>query len=139
MPRRLDQIAQGSPEAYAWAERMKKARESRKRDIRALGRQREKEFFGAARNPQKARRVRKTAPKRYGENPIAIVGNPPKSVFARVEGVLYNRIVEIRAQKTGWKKGFYKHPFETDVQLLALDNGDLLVHSVHGYPLWENH
>lgn len=180
----------GSPEAYAWAERM---RAIRKR-IRKAGRKTERMFFkkgklkkfggmelsvnpgaqwheqeeqaarkarreakeipektfysgvesahrisaGAARkmgmNPRKTRRIRK--------NPIAIygLGNPGNRISAKIEGVIYNRVIEVRAQKTGaWRPGFYRHPFakRTQVCMLALDNGDILLHSKSGKRLWE--
>jgi hypothetical protein len=70
--------------------------------------------------------------KDYGEN-------PPRSVHANIEGIIYNRCIEIRAEKTGYKKGFYKHPFSrgSQVCIYALDNGDLLVHSKAGVKLWQ--
>lgn len=79
------------------------------------------------------------------ENPITVVGlanpqeNPPRSVNANIEGIIYNRCIEIRAEKTGYKKGYYKHPFSrgSQVCIYALDNGDLLVHSKAGVKLWQ--
>lgn len=85
------------------------------------------------------------------ENPVAVFGvgnpgkrkkvqkNPPGTVSARVMGVIYHHCMEIRAEKTGWKPGFYRHPFKrrSGVQILALDNGDLLIHSTKGVKLWE--
>lgn len=76
------------------------------------------------------------------ENPIAIfgLGNPPKSIKANVEGVVYNRCLEVRAEKTGkFQKGLWRHPFskKSQVQILALDNGDLLLHSTRGVKLWK--
>lgn len=58
---------------------------------------------------------------------------------AKVEGVIYNRVIEIKAQKTSWEKGYYRHPFgrKSKAQILALDNGDLLIHSTNGTPLWD--
>lgn len=77
-------------------------------------------------------------------DPKAICGaalNPPRSVRARVAGVVYNDVHEVRAEKTAHPrlKGRYKHPFKraSGVKLLALDNGDLLLHSTRGKPLWE--
>lgn len=74
------------------------------------------------------------------KNPITLVGNPPKSIHANVMGILYKRVLEIRAEKTspGPHQGLWYHPFgrNSDVQLLALDNGDLLVHSKAGKKLW---
>jgi hypothetical protein len=72
-------------------------------------------------------------------NPITLVGNPPKRITANVAGVLYNRCLEIRAEKTlGRHKGLWYHPFkrDSDVQILALDTGDLLIHSRSGKFLW---
>lgn len=65
--------------------------------------------------------------------------NPPRSISANIEGIIYNRCIEIRAEKTGYKKGFYKHPFSrgSQVCIYALDNGDLLVHSKAGMKLWQ--
>lgn len=80
------------------------------------------------------------------KNPITLVGNPrdrhnpPKRIMASVAGVLYNRCLEIRAEKTlGRHKGLWYHPFkkESEVQILALDTGDLLIHSRNGKFLWK--
>jgi hypothetical protein len=74
------------------------------------------------------------------KNPITLVGNPPQTVRARVEGVLYHRVVEIQAEKVGGPdKGLWYHPFsqQADVCILALDTGDLLVHSKAGKRLWK--
>ena len=84
-------------------------------------------------------------PARMKNNPITLVGlaNPQgktrRSVNANIEGIVYNRCIEIRAEKTGYKKGFYKHPFSkgSQVCIYALDNGDLLVHSKAGVKLWQ--
>lgn len=73
------------------------------------------------------------------KNPITIVGNPPKRIRSTVAGVMYNKVWEIQAEKTGdTHKGFWYHPFKakSDVQMLALDNGDLLIHSQAGHKLW---
>lgn len=78
-------------------------------------------------------------------NPLAVFlpGNPNpgpmKEIRAKVAGVVYNRVREVRAEKTAHPelKGLYKHPFKKGVQQLALDNGDLLLHSTTGKPLWE--
>lgn len=103
------------------------AKKSRK--IRKAGKKTELEFFG------------KGGPLEVKENPITVVGlaNPPHSVNANIEGVIYNRCIEIRAEKTGYKKGYYKHPFSrgSQVCIYALDNGDLLVHSKAGVKLWQ--
>ena len=81
---------------------------------------------------------KKTRPRK---NPLAVfgIGNPPRSVHATVEGVVYSRCLEIRAEKTKFKPGLYRHPFsrKAGVQILALDTGDLLVHSTRGVNLWE--
>jgi len=118
----------GSPEAFAWARIMKKARQ-----IRRSGRKAEKAFFG------------KGGPLEVKGNPITVVGlanpqdNPSRSVHANIEGIIYNRCIEIRAEKTGYKKGFYKHPFShgSQVCIYGLDNGDLLIHSKAGVKLWQ--
>lgn len=81
----------------------------------------------------------------FQKNPITVVGlanpqdNPPRSVSANIEGIIYNRCIEIRAEKTGYKAGFYKHPFSkgSQVCIYALSNGDLLVHSKAGVKLWQ--
>lgn len=59
-------------------------------------------------------------------------------ISAKIEGVVYNRCLEIRAEKTTHKPGYYRHPFSrrSGVQILALDNGDLLIHSTRGIALW---
>jgi hypothetical protein len=75
------------------------------------------------------------------KNPITVVGNPSQRVSATVAGVLYNRCVEIRAEKTsaGPLRGLYYHPFSrrSKVCVLALDNGDILIHSQAGEKLWK--
>ena len=99
--------------------------------IREAGLKAEREFFG------------KGGALEVKDNPITVVGllnpYPPRSVSANIEGVVYNRCIEIRAEKTGYKKGFYKHPFSrgSQVCIYALDNGDLLVHSKAGVKLWQ--
>ncbi len=88
-----------------------------------------------------ARRLGMNRPGRVRRNPIGVfaLANPPASVRANIEGVIYSRCLEIRAEKTKFKPGLYKHPFNRDsgVQVLALDNGDLLIHSTRGVNLWE--
>lgn len=78
---------------------------------------------------------------RHRKNPLAVfsLGNPPKRINATVAGVVYSRCLEIRAEKLVHNKGLYKHPFsrKSGVQILALDNGDLLIHSTRGVNLWE--
>lgn len=75
------------------------------------------------------------------ENPITVIGNPPDEVRANVAGVMYNRVHEVQAEKTGAHKhkGFWYHPFKgkSDVQMLALDSGDILLHSKAGKKLWK--
>lgn len=85
-----------------------------------------------------AHRQSETKARTLHMNPIAVFGNPGSTVKARVEGVVYNRLIEIRAEKTTHKPGFYRHPFHksTRAQILALDNGDLLIHSMSGKRLW---
>lgn len=77
-------------------------------------------------------------------SPEAICGaalneNPPDHISANIQGIIYHRCLEIRAEKTGWKPGLYRHPFSrrSGVQVLALDNGDILIHSAHGKRLWK--
>lgn len=79
---------------------------------------------------------------RPNKNPLAIygLGNPGSPVKARVAGVIYNRVHEVRAEKTGgFKPGLYRHPFtkRSKVCMLALDNGDILIHSQTGARLWK--
>jgi len=124
----MKRFEKGSPEAFAWSRKMKKARK-----VRRAGKIAERAFFG------------KGGPLEVKENPITIVGlanpqkNPPHSINANIEGIIYNRCIEIRAEKTGYKAGFYKHPFSrgSKVCILALDNGDLLIHSKAGVKLWQ--
>ena len=74
-------------------------------------------------------------------NPLAVfgVGNPPKRLNTGIAGVVYSRCLEIRAEKLKYKPGLYRHPFSksSGVQVLALDNGDMLVHSTRGVNLWK--
>ena len=88
-------------------------------------------------NPRKERTIRP----RHSKNPLAVFGfpNPPKSVNVSVAGILYSRCLEIRAEKLKYKPGLYKHPFtrKAGVQILALDSGDLLVHSTRKVNLWK--
>lgn len=148
MPRVI--LRKGSPEAIAWAAKMQAAREKKKIAIRALGKKREREFFGAERNPGKphgkfARCVKKVSRKVLpkGSDPKKICGaalnNPPNVINAGIAGVIYNRCVEIRAEKTMYERGYYKHPFArtSKVCVLALDNGDILIHSKAGINLWK--
>lgn len=76
-------------------------------------------------------------------NPIAIyglTGNPRMNghVNAKISGLIYNRVIEVKAQKTAFKPGYYRHPFsrQNQVKLFGLDNGDLLLHSTAGVRLW---
>jgi hypothetical protein len=89
----------------------------------------------------KARALKRESINFVRRNPIAVfgLGNPPNEVRAKVSGIVYNRCLEVRAEKTGsFKRGLWKHPFlkDSQVQVLALDNGDLLLHSVAGVRLW---
>lgn len=89
----------------------------------------------------------------HTRNPLAVygLGNPKKRripsrvngrVNTSVAGILYHRCLEVRAEKTvggpGFTPGLYRHPFarNSGVQILALDNGDLLLHSTRGKRLW---
>ncbi len=75
------------------------------------------------------------------KNPLAVftLGNPPTRINTGIAGIVYNICHEIRAEKTGFKKGLYRHPFsrKSGVQILALDNGDLLIHSTAKVRLWK--
>lgn len=67
--------------------------------------------------------------------------NPPKRIRADVAGVMYNRVWEVQAEKTGdhEHKGLWYHPYKgkSQVQMLALDSGDILLHSKAGKKLWK--
>lgn len=67
---------------------------------------------------------------KYLKNPLAVY-NPPS-----VAGIIYNKAIEIRAQKTDRLAGRYRHVFGPNVKILGLDNGDVLLHHVKGKPLW---
>lgn len=76
------------------------------------------------------------------KNPLAVftVGNPPHEIRAKVKGVIYKRCIQVKAEKTGkFQKGFWQHEFDaaSEVCILALDNGDILLHSQRGIRLWE--
>jgi hypothetical protein len=97
---------------------------------------------GAARALKMNReRVIPSRRRRTNHNPLAVFGvaNPPKRISTGIAGIVYGRCLEIRAEKLKFKPGLYKHPFsrKAGVQILALDNGDLLVHSTRGVNLWE--
>jgi len=65
------------------------------------------------------------------KNPIAIY-NPSK-----VAGTIYNNAIEIKAQKTGGPlKGHYKHVFGSNVRILGLTDGTVLLQHKNGKPLW---
>ncbi len=65
------------------------------------------------------------------KNPIAIY-NPSK-----VAGTIYNNAIEIKAQKTGGPlKGHYKHVFGSNVRILGLTDGTVLLQHKDGKPLW---
>lgn len=145
-------LRKGSPEAIAWAVKMQAAREKKKKSIRELGKHREIQHFGEMRkNPKKphgkfVRCVKAVQKKKLpkGSSPQAICGaalrkNPPHGINAGIAGVIYNRCVEIRAEKTTYEPGYYRHPFsrKAKVCVLALDNGDILIHSKAGVNLWK--
>ena len=83
----------------------------------------------------------KRPPGIYGSTRITPKQNPAHRINTSIAGVLYNRCVEIRAEKTSAKglKGLYYHPFleRSKVCVLALDNGDILIHSKAGEKLWK--
>lgn len=145
----------GSKEAFEWARRMQEARRNGpKRNPGAAYHEAEavSEEVTERRAAKKGKVTQaafhrgKAAAHRQSEakarelkmNPIAVFGNPGQRVNARVEGVVYNRCIEIRAEKTSHKPGLYRHPFakKSRVRILALDNGSLLVHSMVGERLW---
>ena len=71
--------------------------------------------------------------------PRPYTANPPKEFCAGIEGTIYNVVKEIRAEKTRYLPGLYKHPFSkrSKVKMLALDTGDILIHSQAGENLWK--
>jgi len=90
----------------------------------------------------KARALKSESRNFVRRNPLAVfsLGNPPDRINTKIAGVVYNRCLEVRAEKTGtFSRGLWKHPFSkrSQVQILALDNGDLLLHSVVGIRLWK--
>jgi len=69
--------------------------------------------------------------KKVKKNPIAVF-NPPD-----VAGTIYNNAIEIKAQKTGGPlKGHYKHVFGSNVRILGLTDGTVLLQHKDGKPLW---
>lgn len=86
-------------------------------------------------------RTRSGAFRTARNNPLAVftLGNPPQRINVGIAGIVYNRCLEIRAEKTGYKKGLYRHPFsrKSEVRIFALDNGDLLIHSTRNVRLWK--
>ena len=145
----------GSKEAFEWARRMQEARrkgakrnpgaayheaeavaeEATERRAAKKGKVTQAAFH---RGKAVAHRQSESKARELKMNPIAVFGNPGQRVNARVEGVVYNRCIEIRAEKTSHKPGLYRHPFakKSRVRILALDNGSLLVHSMVGERLW---
>ena len=71
-------------------------------------------------------------------NPIAVFGNPGSHVQAKIEGIIYSRCIEIRAEKTHHKPGLYRHPFnkKSRAVIFGLDNGSILIQSMNGTRLW---
>jgi len=145
----------GSPEAFAWARRMQAARrkgvkrnpgavyheaeavaeEATERRAARKGKVTQAAFH---RGKAAAHRQSEAKARELHMNPIAVFGNPGQRISAKVEGVIYNRCIEIRAEKTTHKPGYYRHPFnkKSRVEILALDNGALLIHSRAGERLW---
>lgn len=145
----------GSPEAFAWARRMQAVRkktvqrnpgaayheaeavaeEATERRAAHKGKVTQAAFH---RGKAAAHRQSEAKARELHMNPIAVFGNPGKEIRAKVAGVIYNRCIEIRAEKTVHKPGFYRHPFhkKSRVEILALDNGALLIHSKAGERLW---
>lgn len=119
-----------NPDA-AWHSDAAKAAEKRVRSaISSLEKVLYKGMQVAHEDSARAAKVYKTKD-RVKKNPIAIY-NPPE-----VAGVIYKNAIEIRAEKMGGKlKGFYKHAFGPNVQILGLTNGDVLLHHKHGKRLW---
>ncbi len=95
----------------------------------------EKAFFAGVEAAHKtsgsAARKMGMNPKKVKKNPIAIY-NPSK-----VAGTIYNNAIEIKAQKTGGPlKGHYKHVFGSNVRILGLTDGTVLLQHKDGKPLW---
>lgn len=64
----------------------------------------------------------------------SIRNNPPAP---KVAGTIYNNAIEIKAQKTGGPlKGHYKHVFGSNVRILGLTDGTVLLQHKEGKPLW---
>jgi len=125
----------------AWHER-EEGKARRERQASGAGSMREAYYTGQA----VAHRTSKGEAARLGMNPalnpisVLGIGNPPNGkVKGSIAGLIYNRVIEIRAQKTGYKAGYYRHPFSrgSQVQIFGLTNGDLLVHSKAGVKLWQ--
>lgn len=145
----------GSPEAFAWAKQMQEARRRKLRsnpgaayhEAEAVAEEAtERRAAHKGKVTQAAFHRGKAVAHRQSEvkarelrmNPIAVFGNPGKEIRAKVAGVIYSRCIEIRAEKTVHKPGLYRHPFhkKSRVEILALDNGALLIHSRAGERLW---
>lgn len=143
-PYHIEPIELMNPGASWHEQEERSARKARRESVEIP----EKTFYAGV---ESAHRISASAARRMGlnpkrrrarKNPIAIygLGNPGGRINAKIEGVIYNRVIEVRAEKTGsWKPGFYRHPFakRSKVCLLALDNGDILIHSRSGKKLWE--
>lgn len=155
IPMKRNAPRKGSPEAYAWARKMKAAREQKsKRNPGASyhaaeAEQAEAQERRAARGgkvSQAAFQRGKASAHRQSElkarelklNPIAVFGNPGSRVQAKIEGVIYSRCIEIRAEKTHHKPGLYRHPFnkKSRAVIFGLDNGSILIQSMNGTRLW---
>lgn len=63
--------------------------------------------------------------------------NPPRRTCHTIDGVVYNDVHEVKAEKTGYMPGLYKHPFEEGSRMLALDSGGLLIENTRGKKLWK--
>jgi len=116
--------------------------EEAERSERAVKKPSLKDFYHGKATAHFESALAERAAKRTRKNPIAVfgLGNPPKEIHANVEGIVYKRCLEVKAEKTGkWQRGLWKHPFsrKSQVCILALDNGDLLLHSIAGVKLWK--
>lgn len=109
------------------------------RRTRLVGEAEARAYYGSDR--YFVEKVKKSIKRKMLRNPLAVFGfaNPPQRINTGIAGVIYNICHEIKAEKTGVKKGLYRHPFsrKSGVQILALDNGDLLIHSTRKVRLWK--
>jgi hypothetical protein len=96
----------------------------------------EKAFFAGV---EAAHKTSGSAARKMGMNPKKKTRKNPIAVFnpSKVAGTIYNNAIEIKAQKTGGPlKGHYKHVFGSNVRILGLTDGTVLLQHKNGKPLW---